>query len=60
MTEYMIKILAVSAGIIIGLYLLVQYGQKKQIEQGKLKRCPSCRELIDGQATACKHCGRNV
>jgi hypothetical protein len=32
----------------------------EKIEQGKLKRCPSCRELIDGQATACKHCGRDV
>jgi hypothetical protein len=41
-------------------YGIVWYGNLKLIEQGKRKHCPHCREVIDGKATACKHCGRDV
>ena len=60
MTEYIIKVALISIAIVAGAYALAWYGRKKQIEQGALKHCPSCRELIDGKATACKHCGRDV
>ena len=40
--------------------LFVWYARKSAVAAGKLKHCPHCRELIDGKATACKHCGRDA
>ena len=34
--------------------------QKKSIELGTLQICPHCRETIDGKATVCKFCQRDV
>ncbi len=34
--------------------------QKRAIEFGSLQICPHCRETIDGKATVCKFCQRDV
>ena len=44
-------------GLIAIIYALLQ---KKSIKLGTLQICPHCRETIDGKATVCKFCQRDV
>lgn len=60
MSDFIWRILAIAVAILAAAYGLSWYGNKKLIEHGKRKHCPHCREVIDGMATACKHCGRDV
>ncbi len=34
--------------------------EQKAIEEGNLRKCPHCAELIKPDAKVCKHCGREV
>lgn len=34
--------------------------ETRQLEQGTVKRCPYCAELVKCEARVCKHCGRDV
>jgi len=34
--------------------------ETRRLEQGTVKRCPYCAELVKGEARVCKHCGRDV
>jgi len=34
--------------------------ERRQLEQGTVKRCPYCKELVKSEARVCKHCGRDL
>jgi len=34
--------------------------ETRQLEQGTVKRCPYCAELVKREGRVCKHCGRDV
>jgi len=34
--------------------------ERRQLEQGTVKRCPYCEELVKHEARVCKHCGRDL
>ena len=47
--------------LIFGLIAIIYAAlQKRAIEFGSLQVCPHCRETIDGKATVCKFCQRDV
>jgi hypothetical protein len=33
---------------------------RRAIRSSRLKRCPSCAELVRREAILCKHCGRDI
>jgi len=51
-----ISILA--AGVL--LYYVQQKSSKNRLKRGIEKVCPHCRETIDGAASVCKFCHRNI
>ena len=59
-TIYILKVIGIAVAIIVAVAALCEYGKRIRIKKGELKHCPSCREVIDGKATACKHCGRDA
>jgi hypothetical protein len=60
MIEFYLKFVALPVVVVLAIFALNEYGKRLRIKKGELKHCPSCREVIDGKATACKHCGRDV
>jgi integral membrane sensor domain MASE1 len=34
--------------------------EKRQLQEGNVKKCPHCAELIKAEAKVCKHCGRKL
>lgn len=33
---------------------------KRKLDEGNVKKCPHCAEIIKREAKVCKHCGRDV
>jgi hypothetical protein len=50
-------------GIIVAALLITalkEYAERQAIKKGTIKKCPHCLEIVDGAATACKHCQRDI
>jgi len=43
-----------------GLAKQQEKAEAELLRTGKMKKCPSCAELIKPDATICKHCGQPV
>ena len=56
-------VISVLLSPVIGFILLLilqDVSQKTALEDGKLKKCIACAELIKAEAIKCKHCGAAV
>ena len=56
-------VISVLLSPVIGFILLLilqDVSQQTALEDGKLKKCTACAELIKAEAIKCKHCGAAV
>lgn len=46
------------AAIIIAAF--IEFAKRQALKKGITKKCPHCRETIDGAATVCRYCSRDL